>query len=207
MLTPCSRFWELKWRGADSMFWTPVESVRYRAATVEEAAFPGGNSIPRRFLEHGEYGALWIGKHGEAAYALQGRGRHIEFCTQLSGLSGRRVHVGDVKVNEPMRRNILRGRNSANELLAVLDMQIRARIFPFTRRDDPAEPSRIELFGPVAVRRIQVRPTQNAGFVDNADTSVFVGLPHRKHCTGRILKDSHSAGFEDIKSGHQHLGT
>src|SRR5205807_6281163 len=127
--------------------------------------------------------------------------------TGLLRLSGRGLDIGNLNVDEPVRRSlriaVLCRRNSANEIIAILYMKIAGRIvLAFFYR--PAEEAGIELGAAFRIRRAQVGPAECIVFTGYGHAYVPLGLPYGKDSARGIAQDGHASGIKNVKGRGQH---
>jgi hypothetical protein len=100
--------------------------------------------VARRLLEDRRHSPLRICHHRHAAHAFDAHRLDVESSAELFGLRGRGIHIGRREIDQPVRRRMriamLRRRNAADKVLAVLDVQISRRIF-FPSHQLPSEKS------------------------------------------------------------------
>src|SRR5271165_6108339 len=142
--------------------------------------------------EEREDGALRVRDDGEPQSWIGARWRNVDRGAQFLGLFGGSIAIRDKEVTQPVGRRVwvaLRGgRDAADKLLAILDVQIRIDRLVLAGDELPSEELFVKRLGSLRIGRAQVRPTQRAVDAGDADTDVALGLPHREKGASGILK-------------------
>jgi hypothetical protein len=152
---------------------------------------------------------LWVGHDGNAADIFKIRGRHIDLGSEIFCSRGSDVAIGNGEVREPVRGSaglaVGSRRDSADELLAILDVPVIVSGVFVLLHDVPAKEVGIELTGARLIGRAQVRPAESAVRSGDACAGIFVGLPQGEYRAGGILQDGHATGIENIRGRSQNL--
>src|SRR6266480_1359854 len=93
-------------------------------------------------FEDGERGSLRICQNRHAAHFFHGHGSQVDLGAKLAGFGSNGVAVFNRKIQHPMRRYVRitmsAGRNAADKLLTVLDLEVTGRIM-LAGHDFPTE--------------------------------------------------------------------
>src|ERR1700730_9545907 len=163
---------------------------------------PWRTSPPWRLLEHRRHRPLRIRHHRHPAHAFDTHRLNVESSADLFGLRSGGIHIGDREIDQPVgssfRIAMLLRRDTADELLAMLDVQITRRVL-FTCLQLPAEKSGVKLLGAFGIRSTQVGPAECSWFAGDTNPRILLSLPNGEHRARWVFNDGHSANIADIE--------